>query len=185
MVATKISIDDAPDFFGKVVKAAIEEGTRKGLLSAAHRMVNVIQTEVIPSISPQPSARGRYRAGWRADEDGDGAYYENTTPHAAIVEGGARPENIKVGRAMIEALVDWLHVKRIATGVEANRIAFAIAHSMASQYTSRGQTFTGGGKGIFGGVGLKIMETANRRLPQVVREEVEREVATAISKLSK
>ena len=68
MPAVKISIEDAGDFFSKNVAKAIQEGAKKGLYSAALRMVNIIVTQIIPQAVPKPVDRGVYRAGWRAGQ---------------------------------------------------------------------------------------------------------------------
>lgn len=167
MPVTKIDLKDAGDFFDKRVSKAIRDGARKGMLSAALRMVNIIQTQIIPSIVPEPSARGHYKAGWRAGQESDDiAYYENTVPHAAFIEYGVRPSNVKVSLKMVNALAEWVTIKGIASGPAATRIAWAIANGMQT-------------KGIFGN-GLRVMERANKQLVSVLEEEVQREVERAL-----
>src|ERR1019366_772147 len=103
----KIDLARAPEWVrsleGKMHKAAL-----RGLLSAAHRTVSVIVTEIIPREERAPVDRGVYRAGWRARKLDDGALVYNNTPHAGIIEHGARAENIKVGKRMIDALTEWI-----------------------------------------------------------------------------
>lgn len=184
MPTTTIPLEEAADFFGRTLEVAIRKGAMKGLYSAALRMVNVIQTEVIPAQVPEPSARGHYKAGWKADHDEQSAWYENTLPHAPIVEYGAKGSSIKVGTKLINGLTEWVQMKGIASGPAAVRVAWAIAHSMATSVTiTRGgtqQTRAGGGAGVFGGIGLRIMEKANGRLSAIIEEEIAREVERAL-----
>jgi hypothetical protein len=171
-----IDIKQAEAYFGTTLPGELREGAKRGLLSAANRIVQEIQTRTIPEAVPQPVARGLYRAGWRAQATDDGAEYFNPLPRAGLIEYGVRASNVKVGRTMITALADWVKVKGIATGTDALRMAFAIARTMAASY--RGQP--GGAKGIFKGTGLGIMKRANKILPRVVEEEVRREIQSRI-----
>lgn len=185
MPNTTIKLDQAGDFFGRKLENAIKEGAKRGLYSAALRMVNIIQTQVIPAQIPEPSARGHYKAGWKAGRDDETAWYENTVPHAPIVEYGARAGNIKVGTKLINGLTEWVQMKGIASGPAAVRIAWAIAHTLASSVTITRdgiqQVRQGKGKGIFGGTGLRIMEKATEEhLPGVLEEEVAAEVERAL-----
>lgn len=176
MGAVVLSISEAPNFFGVRVKEALKKGAMRGLYSAALRMVEVIQTQTIPAAVPQPSARGIYRAGWKAGRLPDGAYYGNALPYAGIVEDGVRPGKVKVGRQMLQALEEWVKLKGFAKGGDARRMAWAVATAMASSLTVRGKTRAGGARGIFKGSGLKILARSNRLAPQIIEEEVAREV---------
>jgi hypothetical protein len=141
------------------------EAAVKGLHSAALRGVQVIVTQIIPSRSPQPVDRAIYRGGWRPVMRPDGADIENLEPHAILVEEGVRAANVKVGRAMIQALAEWAIRKRIATRADAVKVAWAIAMSMKR-------------RGIFGQKGLGILrELVEMHLDKIVQEEVQREVA--------
>jgi hypothetical protein len=165
----------------KAVSKGMEDAARRGLYSAAIRTVSYIQNDVIPATTPLPVARGVYRAGWRADKTANGAVVLNSAPHAAFVEYGVRGGNVKIGRAMIAALADWVRMKGIggsvvttkggrkklvrATQSEAERIAWAIAKSMQK-------------KGIFaGGQGLGVLKRAGAMIPTFIREEVRAELA--------
>jgi hypothetical protein len=173
MPATSIPIDEAGDFFAKQVAKAIKVGAANGMFSAALRMVNIIQTQIIPAKIPEPTNRGVYKASWRAHRESTGvAYYENTSYHAPFIEYGVRASSVKVGRAMIEALTEWVRMKGLASGPAAIQMAWAIANRMRV-------------RGIFNnGNGLRIMETANaEHLVRVIEEEVQREVDRAITKL--
>lgn len=161
----------------------MEGAARRGLLSAAQRTVAHIQNEIIPATTPLPVARGVYRAGWRAEATANGAVIINDVPHAPMVENGVRAGNVKPGRAMIDALTEWVRMKGIggkvvaskggrsrlvrATPDEARSIAWAVAMSMKK-------------KGIFdGGKGLGIMRRAAAQIPGFVRDEVRRELERA------
>jgi hypothetical protein len=155
----------------------MQEGVRKGLLSAALRTVGVIQNEIIPAEKPPPIFDAHYKQAWHGVPTSYGADVYNDMPYAPVLEYGARAENIKIGRKMIDALTEWVRRKgRMGTAPEARAdarsAAWAIARAM--QGTTRIQ-----GKGIFnrdGVNGLRILEKATRRLREFVGEEIEREV---------
>lgn len=155
----------------------------RGLFAAAVRAVGYIQAEVIPSLTPVPTARGVWRAAWRAEKTEGGARFFNDAPHAPFIEDGVRGQNVKIGRAMIQALAEWVRMKGIggrqtvgksgrakftkATADEALSIAWAIAKTLQR-------------KGIFNsGEGFGVMKKAREQLPRFVREEVLRELRTA------
>lgn len=180
-----LALEDAARFFGDEVSKAITEGARAGLYSAAQRMVQHIQVQIIPKTVPEPVDRGVYKAGWKASPTVDGAMYENRVPWAGAVEKGVRPASVKVGRKLVDAITEWVIRKGIATPQKANRVAWAIVTSMASSVrVKKGgavRVVAGGGRGIFnGGKGLRVLERANKDLPDIVREEVKREVERAV-----
>lgn len=158
----------------KHIQKAVEESAQKALLSTAARIVGHIIADVIPSLPRPPVDRSAYRAGWRFTPSGDGAEVYNAMPYASIIEYGARAENIKVGRKMIDALAQWVLRKglvargrgkaaKAAAEVEARRMAWAIAMKMKA-------------KGIFDeGKGLRVLEKALKMLPQFFAEEWRRE----------
>lgn len=167
----------------RLAEAAIKQYGEKlrkaaglALYSAAIRGVGVIQTQIIPSIVPKPVDRGLYRAGWRAvpilgvGGDVAGAEIFNVEPHAPWIEGGVRASNVKVGRAMIDALTEWVKRKGLAGrgkrykgDAAARGIAFAIALKMKKQ-------------GIFrGGQGMHVLGTLMKgRMPSIVQAEIAR-----------
>lgn len=172
------------DEFDKVVehlKSSTRDGVRRGLLAAGYRLLGVIQNEIIPAEKPPPINVGAYRTAWRVEEVEGGAHVVNDMPYASIIEYGARAENIKIGRKMIDALAEWARLKGLtghAPGARsspdaraaARQIAWAIARAM--QGTDKVQ-----GKGIFnrdGQKGLRIAEKAKRRAADFVEEEVRR-----------
>lgn len=183
MAVHKITLDEAAEYHGTVLAKAIREGAIKGLYSAALRMVNEIQTQIIPQMIPSPVDRGVYKAGWRAEQTDDGALYENTVRHAGFIEDGVKADSVKVGRAMIDNLAEWAARHGADDPI---RAAFAIAISAAAQVrlTTRGGrpiVIDGGGRGFFNqGQGLRIMAKANERLAEVVKAEVAREVDKAV-----
>ena len=165
----------------RVLAKGMGEAAQRGLLAAALRAVAHIQNEVIPALEPSPVARGTYRAGWRAERTAKGATIVNDVPHAVFIEEGVRGQNVKIGRAMIDALAAWVRMKGIggrmvtsksgtqrlkrATEDEARAIAWAIAKSMQQ-------------RGIFGGgKGLGVLKKVRPLIPKWVEEEVLREIA--------
>lgn len=143
------------------------EAALKGLHSAAMRAVQVIQTEIIPSLVPQPVDRGLYRAGWRWTPESTGALIFNVEPHASFIEHGVRAANVKIGKAMIQALTEWVVRKKLEPqGKKAVRAAWAIAKVMQR-------------RGVFG-QGLHVLEQLVRdKLPRIVAEEIAAEIERA------
>lgn len=136
----------------------------RGLQSAAARGVQDIITRIIPSRTPQPVDRGIYRAGWRFYPAPDGAVIECFEPHAIFIEDGVRAQNVKIGRAMIRALTEWVARKGIVSADEAENVAWAIAKAMKK-------------RGIFGKQGMGVLrELVEKYLPGYVEEEVAREL---------
>jgi hypothetical protein len=190
MVSARIDIKQAPAWVLKLGKQARGAALR-GLYSAGLRTVEHIQTSIIPTESPIPVDRGAYRAGWVCENVSGGVLIYNKMPYASIIEYGARAENIKIGRAMIDALTQWVRRKGIGAystrrfkgGMEgskptltqkvtlhrlkepeARQIAWAIAKSMQKN-------------GIFnGGKGLRVLEKALRHAPRFIAEEIAREL---------
>lgn len=169
----KYTIDKAPEWVRKL-EGKMHKAAMRGLLSAAQRTVSHIQTEIIPREERVPVDRGTYRAGWRArpiEGFTEGALVYNNVPHAEPIENGAKAENIKIGRKLIDALAEWVirkgltgAAKGVERAAEGRRIAWAIAKSMQKN-------------GIFNkGGGLKILEKATKMIPQFIAEEVRAEI---------
>jgi hypothetical protein len=166
----KITIEEAPAWI-KALGGKLRGAAERGLEAAAHRVVETIQTEVIPREERIPVDRGIYRAGWRARKTEGGALVYNNSPHAPFIEDGVVGSKVKPGRKMIDALAAWVRRKGLTGGArkeekiaESRRIAFAIAKSMQA-------------KGIFnGGQGLKILEKGMRRAKEFMEEEVKAEI---------
>jgi hypothetical protein len=163
----------------KEIKRWIDSGAaraaRRASLATAMRLVNHIQTVLIPGENPPPVFDRHYASGWRAEPTAQGADVFNTMPYASVIERGARAENIKIGRKMIDALTEWVRRKGL-TGDrkpskenvdESRKIAWAIAMAMKA-------------KGIFnrdGSKGLRIAERAAKAAPGFFVEELKTELA--------
>lgn len=155
------------------------------------RLQQHIVVDIIPGISPEPTARGAYKAAWRTGRLPNGAEVVNSLFYAVLIEKGVRAENVKVGRKLIDALTEWVKLKGIggkvvqsrrgaggkflaggqtrsvkvaATDSEARSIAWAVAKSMQKH-------------GIFNhGKGWNVLGKALKMAPQYIREEVQREL---------
>lgn len=165
--------------FQEWVKTSVNAGARRGALSAAMRCVNLITTQLIPGEKQPPVFMRAYAAGWRAEPTPEGADVVNTVPYAEIIEYGARPEKIKIGRKMIDALQKWVLTKglvgkkgrsgtslRASQEVQARNVAWAIAQNMKKV-------------GIFnreGRKGLRIGERATAQTRKFLPEEMKREI---------
>lgn len=168
---------DQTDALGKHISDELKKAARRAALSACARTVQIIVTELIPGENPQPVFDAHYKQAWRAEPHDMGADVVNTIPYASVIEYGARAENIKIGKAMIEALTEWVRRKglvgprprtakaRATQEDEARQVAWAIAVSMKQ-------------KGIFnrgGKKGLRIAERASKRIGKIFLEEFARE----------
>lgn len=103
----------------------LKVGLRRGGISAAMRTLQHIQAELIPKAMPHPPIdRGVYRAGWRVTGDlvTTPIIIENPVPYAAIIEYGARAENVKPGRKMLAALTEWVKRKGLTNAAFAARV---------------------------------------------------------------
>lgn len=159
-MARVISLKDAPAWVATLAPR-MNAAAKRGAMSAAIRGVGIIQSEIIPKLSPLPVDRGIWRAAWRAEKLADGAAILNDAPHAGFIENGVRAGAVKPGRAMIDALAEWVRRKGLASSsTEARGIAFAIARSMQK-------------RGIFaGGKGFHVLDTLAPRLKEIFAEEV-------------
>lgn len=156
----------------KYLEVSINRAAERALYAAALRVVQRILTVIIPKEKQPPVDRGAYRAGWKAKKIPKGAEVRNTLPYAAIIEYGARAENIKIGRAMIIALKGW--VLRKGLGLPnggskwdrqkaAEQMAWAIAKAMQK-------------RGIYGPEGLRVLEKALVGLEEDYAEELKTEL---------
>lgn len=175
-MAVVIKLKDTHAYFNRLSDSMMR-GARRGLRKAGERCVQKIVAEIIPSRSPEPVDRGTYKAGWKTDVvDENTVAVLNPEAHAAIIEYGARAENIKIGTAMLTALSEWAIRKGIASDEEeALDVAWAIAKSMQK-------------KGIFNnykaGRGLHILgELIDSYAEDILREEVSREINRAIGEV--
>ena len=168
---TTIDLSQAADFFDP---EKFREAALRGVRKAAVRGLQVAQTKIIPKRVPKPVDRGVYRASWKTQTIANGAEIYTDAPHSAIIEYGVRAENVKLGPSLVRALSEWVMRKGIEKNIkEARKLAWAIGRSMQR-------------KGIFnrnGQFGLGIMkELREKFIPQIVEEEVEREIKKAIEK---
>ncbi len=140
------------------------------------RVLQHITTVVIPAEPRQPVDRGAYRAAWKVKKEPDGATITNTLPYAAVIEYGARAENIKIGRAMIDALAAWVLRKGLvgkggrgkAAKASAQKEAVGMAWAIAKKMKKRG---------IYnGGKGLRVLEKAMTIVKTAFADELKREI---------
>ena len=158
------------DKLGAFVGKALEKVAARAIYAASLHVVQQITTTIIPGEPRSPIDRRVFAAGWRATPTKVGAIIENTVPYSDIIENGARAENIKIGRAMIDALAAWvqrkgLHLRGDGGKDDPRAIAWAVAQGMKK-------------RGIFnGGKGLKILQKGLEHLEEFLAEEVRRELA--------
>lgn len=149
----------------------LHDAALKGVISAVERGLQEITTNIIASRIPQPFDRGIYRSGWKREIFPDGASIENNEPHAAFIEYGVRPENVKIGAAMITALAAWAVRKGLTDTKGANQVAWAIAKRMQS-------------KGIFNRQGMQglgiLKELVEKHMDKFIDEEISREIEKVI-----
>lgn len=172
---------DQGDEFARWLKEGLATAAHAGVTSAAVRTLSHITNELLPAANPQPVDTGAYRAGWRVEVTEAGADVVNTLPYAAIIEFGARPENVKVGKAMILALKLWVlrkgffgldskGKKKADTDGQAESTAWAIAVAMKK-------------RGIFNrgeDKGLRIGEKAEAYAKGIIGEEIRGEIARRV-----
>lgn len=164
-----MTIEEAPGW-ARRLKGELHKAAERGCYGAAVKL----QQRVLELIGQEPRIpvdRGIYRGGWRVRRVRNGAELTNSVPHAAFIEDGVRGENVKISRAMIDALAAWV-VRKGLTGsakkeertAEGRGIAWAIAKSMQK-------------KGIFNaGGGLKILKRAVESAPKFLEEEIHAEI---------
>jgi hypothetical protein len=164
MSAVKFDISQAEEM-AKKLGIDINKAAKRAVLSTAMRVVQKITTVTIPAEPRPPIDRRAYAAGWVAKPTADGAMIQNTVPYASVIEYGARSENIKIGKLMLDALEGWVRRKGIGKGeMEPRQVAWAIAISMTK-------------RGIFnGGKGLRILEKALNGIEALFAEELKREI---------
>jgi hypothetical protein len=168
-VAT-FTLDDA-DKFADAIGEAITKAKVNGLLSAAMRGVQIIQTQIIPSRSPQPVDRAVYKGAWKVNPNTDGSVdIYNDAPHAVFIEDGVR--NPRMGAKARAALAEWATRKGLVTGgATAQQVAWRIAKAIQR----RGYIFGQSGLGIF-------RELLEKHMDALIEEEVTREVNRLVPK---
>ncbi len=193
-MTTTLKLENAGQHY-RDMAPKLQAAARRGLLSAAERGVQRIVSEIIPSRSPQPVDRGVYRAGWKARSIEDGAEILNTEAHAVFIEEGVRPGNVKAGRAMIAALLEWVvrkgmgksrlapshtALRKVGGKLTASHTVLKVVHDEdANMQVVWAIIASMKKRGIFnrGGQGLGILKQLNNELPDICREEVTREIA--------
>lgn len=92
----------------------VGKNLHKAALDAAHSAVLRGERDIKSgALGKVPANRGTYKAGWHSIRMPWGArLYNQTYPQAPIIEHGVPPENVKVSRAMIEALSEWAAMNR-------------------------------------------------------------------------
>jgi len=174
---------DRPDQLAEHLSKQVKSIVSRALMSSAMRLIGVIQNDLIPSEDPPPILNRHYASGWIPEPQPNGdVHIKNTMPYAAVIEWGAKAENIKIGRAMIEALTEWVitkglvgrpknAVQRAQAQFEARNMAWAIAQAMKNPPSGKmGGIFNRNGQN-----GLRIAEKAGKRAPEIVSEEIARE----------
>lgn len=198
-----LTIKQAANYFGKNGPLAVKmrEGAAKGLLSAALRAKQQIVTREIPAKTPPPIDRRVYAAGWAVEKLPKGAAIYNPVLYAAAIEDGVPAGNVVLSTKMQIALAEWAQRKGLsarrgkplkagATGggqrPPVNRTGVARDPAAARLRAVHPEAWEIAGaimkslkkRGIFNrGAGLKVLATfAERSLPAIMREEVEKEL---------
>lgn len=145
--------------FAKWLQTRSESAVKNALYGTAMAIVSKILNEIIPAEPRQPVDIGTYRAGWKFKKIPNGAMVYNSVPHAIIIERGVRASNVKPGRAMHQAITQWLIFKKICDLDEAPSMAWAVMMNMKK-------------KGIFNeGKGLRILEKAMKSFGDLLDRE--------------
>jgi hypothetical protein len=169
-VTAEVGLKEASSFFEKL-GVDFPAAAKRGLVSAANEGLQVILTQIIPSRSPVPNDMGLYRTGWKVDssEPADGATIYNDEPHAVFIEEGVRSGNVRIGRAMLDALSAWAVRKGLAeAGEDALEVAWAIARAAQS-------------RGFFEMTGLGVLrELVEQHLPGLIERNVADELRRVV-----
>ena len=176
-----------------IFKELFAGALNSALLSAGYKVQQLIVSELIPQTTPTPVDRGFYRAAWRVRsgiEDGQTfAEIVNDVKHALFIEYGVKSDRVRPGKAMHEALTEWVIRKGLSAGrqvmsdgstrrknkttqnFEASSMAYAIMMKLKEN-------------GIFDhGAGLKIAQRAKARVPSIVMEELRAAVKDHLRRL--
>lgn len=199
-----LTIQQAANYFGKggPLAAKIREASARGLLSAAERAVQQIVTREIPAKLPPPIDRRVYAAGWHSERLPQGAAIYNAVPYAAAIEDGVPAGNVTFSTKMQVALAEWAQRKgisarrgrRLASGggkrPSVNRTGVARDPAAARLQSIQPDVWAVAGaimhvlkrRGIFNrGRGLRVLaEFAEKRLPAIIEEEVNRELQKVV-----
>lgn len=138
-MATHVSLEQAGGWVLGLSRA-MPEAAKKGLYAAGLRI-----SQHLAADGSIPNDRGTVRAGWRVEPTEEGAEIFNVAPEYPFIDGGVRAANVKIGRAMINAIAEWARRKGLSLeGPEGTKpnpkkkpavdmylpVAWAIAQSM-------------------------------------------------------
>jgi hypothetical protein len=195
-MAVVLSIEEAGKWISSLAKD-IPNAARRGTYAAALHIQQDLMTD-----NSLPRDRGIYRAGWRAEPAPYGADVFNQTIQGLLIEESVRPDQVKIGKTMIQALMEWARRKHLGdtpkvtkkqheidfgTG-KAKDVRFhrsskratmdelkSIAWAIAKNIKKRG---------LFGyPTGLRpLANVFAHRGVQYLREEIEREILRAVTK---
>lgn len=185
----KFSIKQSGEFI-KATEEKIQSAQKRALLAAGYRLTNHIVNVTIPAEPRMPVDRGIYRGGWRVRRVPKevAVLVYNVAPHAGIIEEGVPANNVKISKAMIDALTSWVLRKGIVkktrskkSKIEARQVAWAIAQSMRQKgiFQQAPQGILGSflsKLGFRGKGGLRILAKAARNAPHFIAEELRREM---------
>jgi hypothetical protein len=177
--------------FTQWVRDNVLAGARAGAMSAAVKVISVIQNEIIPQENPVPVDIGTFRAGFRPEATPFGAVIVNTAPHAIFIDQGVRAENVKIGRKMLEALTQWIMRKGLGLQTKGEGVARVIVRPRTpkakADYEAQARQMAWAiaqamkRRGIFKeGAGLQISRKAIERTRGIVAQEMANEVIKAL-----
>ena len=166
-MATPVNDPGLPELIASKMEVAI----LRAIYSTQMRLWQHIITVLIPGYPRKPVDRSTYQAGFGVKKTMRGATLYNTAPHAPMVENGVRPENVKPGRKMREAIREWLIRKQICSEDEADFVAMRVIRKMKMT-----GIFMTAAQGAKPGGGLQVMKTALKSLDGFLMEEIEAEL---------
>ncbi len=156
-------------FIDRIGQGRAISAMKRGVLSGALRSLSHLQTMTRLAAPANPSGKGvggavnigTFLQGWKATKSDDGADIYNTAPHAPIVEEGRR-----AGAKMPpqEPIARWVMRRLGVSRSDAQGLAFVIARAIARR----------------GLRARKILEGSTDEIARMVREEIDRELATEL-----
>jgi hypothetical protein len=154
---------------------AFDQVAARATMATVMRAKAHILNELIPSDDPQPVDRGIYRAGFQTAKIAGGAALYNVAPHAAFIEHGVKAGNVKIGKALIDALAAWATrkglVKRSGRGVAAKAAQAQAARAAAWAIATALK------RGIFNqGRGLRHIERVKPLLSKWLAHDLKKEI---------
>lgn len=167
MATIEVRFDGLGSFLARLGVQA-EVAVNKGLLSAANRARAILVSE---SDRKRVTNTGNFRRAWKSDrvvevdpgttETRRGVHVWNAAPYSGVVEEGRRP-----GARMppLEPIARWAQRKFRIPYSRARGLSFAIARKIARE----------------GIPGRFVLRDATRQLENTLREEVRRELESAL-----